>query len=71
MFDVQHWLVALPPIAVYLLVGGVIGVESMGVPLPGEIVLVSSALLAATGVVEPEWVATAAATGAILGDSIG
>ncbi|MGW5578790.1 DedA family protein [Micromonospora chokoriensis] len=71
MFDVQHWLVALPPIAVYLLVGGVIGVESMGVPLPGEIVLVSSALLAATGVVEPEWVATAAATGAIIGDSIG
>ncbi|MFG1885673.1 DedA family protein [Micromonospora sp. NPDC049102] len=71
MFDVQHWLVSLPPIAVYLLVAGVIGVESMGVPLPGEIVLVSSALLAATGVVEPEWVATAAATGAIVGDSIG
>ncbi|MEH1169487.1 DedA family protein [Micromonospora sp. CPCC 205539] len=71
MFDVQHWLESLPPIAVYLLVGGVIGVESMGVPLPGEIVLVSSALLAATGVVEPQWVATAAATGAIVGDSIG
>ncbi|MEU5785588.1 DedA family protein [Micromonospora lupini] len=71
MFDVQHWLVSLPPIAVYLLVAGVIGVESMGVPLPGEIVLVSSALLAATGVVEPEWVATAAAAGAIVGDSIG
>ncbi|WP_410815138.1 DedA family protein [Micromonospora sp. 067-2] len=71
MFDVQHWLESLPPIAVYLLVAGVIGVESMGVPLPGEIVLVSSALLAATGVVEPEWVATAAATGAIVGDSIG
>ncbi|MEU4402416.1 DedA family protein [Micromonospora orduensis] len=71
MFDVQHWLTSLPPIAVYLLVGGVIGIESMGVPLPGEIVLVSSALLAATGVVEPEWVAAAAATGAIIGDSIG
>jgi membrane protein DedA with SNARE-associated domain len=71
VFDVQHWLVSLPPIAVYLLVAAVIGVESMGVPLPGEIVLVSSALLAATGVVEPEWVATAAATGAIVGDSIG
>lgn len=56
---------------VYLLVAGVIGVESMGVPLPGEIVLVSSALLAATGVVEPEWVASAAAFGAIAGDSVG
>ncbi|MEV5819546.1 DedA family protein [Micromonospora haikouensis] len=69
--DVQHWLTALPPVAVYLIVAGVIGVESMGVPLPGEIVLVSSALLAATGVVQPEWVAVAAAFGAIVGDSIG
>ncbi|MER5704492.1 DedA family protein [Micromonospora sp. NPDC002296] len=67
----SHWLSALPPVAVYLIVAGVIGVESMGVPLPGEIVLVSSALLAATGVVEPEWVAIAAAFGAIAGDSIG
>ncbi|MEV0811102.1 DedA family protein [Micromonospora sp. NPDC050200] len=71
MVDVQHWLSALPPVTVYLIVAGVIGVESMGVPLPGEIVLVSSALLAAAGVVEPEWVACAAAFGAILGDSIG
>ncbi|WP_406062708.1 DedA family protein [Micromonospora sp. NBC_00860] len=71
MIDVQHWLSALPPGVVYLLVAGVIGVESMGVPLPGEIVLVSSALLAATGVVEPEWVASAAAFGAIAGDSVG
>ncbi|PWU44481.1 DedA family protein [Micromonospora globispora] len=71
MVDVQHWLSALPPGVVYLIVAGVIGVESMGVPLPGEIVLVSAALLAAAGVVEPEWVATAAAAGAIVGDSIG
>ncbi|NBE83566.1 DedA family protein [Micromonospora rubida] len=71
MIDVSQWLSALPPVAVYLIVAGVIGVESMGVPLPGEIVLVSSALLAATGVVEPEWVGAAAAFGAIAGDSIG
>ncbi|MEU4532275.1 DedA family protein [Micromonospora ureilytica] len=71
MIDVQHWLSALPPGVIYLIVAGVIGVESMGVPLPGEIVLVSSALLAATGVVEPEWVASAAAFGAIVGDSVG
>ncbi|MDO3687252.1 DedA family protein [Micromonospora sp. C28ISP2-4] len=71
MVDVQHWLAALPPALICLLVGGVIGVESMGIPLPGEIVLVSAALLAATGAVAPEWVAAAAATGAIVGDSIG
>ncbi|MEU6206718.1 DedA family protein [Micromonospora musae] len=71
MLDVQHWLGALPPLAVYLTVAGIIGVESMGVPLPGEITLLSAALLAATGVVEPEWVAIAAALGAIVGDSLG
>ncbi|MFJ1537028.1 DedA family protein [Micromonospora chalcea] len=71
MVDVQHWLAALPPGLICLLVGVVIGVESMGIPLPGEIVLVSAALLAATGTVGPEWVAAAAATGAILGDSVG
>ncbi|GGL95081.1 DedA family protein [Micromonospora yangpuensis] len=72
MVDVQHWLAALPPAAIYLIVAGVIGVESMGVPLPGEIVLVSSALLAATtGAVDPLWLASFAAFGAIVGDSVG
>ncbi|MFC0100395.1 DedA family protein [Micromonospora marina] len=71
MGDVQHRLAALPPALICLLVDGVIGVEGMGIPLPGEIVLVSAALLAATGAVGPEWVTAAAATGAILGDSIG
>jgi membrane protein DedA with SNARE-associated domain len=71
MHFVETWLATLPPVSIYLLVGMVIGVESMGIPLPGEIVLVSAALLAAAGVVEPEWVAAAAALGAIVGDSIG
>lgn len=68
---IELWLGTLPPAGVYLLVGLIIGVESMGIPLPGEIALVSAALLAATGVVDPEWVAAAAAVGAILGDSVG
>ncbi|MEV4756893.1 DedA family protein [Micromonospora sp. NPDC049559] len=71
MHHVETWLATLPAVSIYLIVGLVIGVESMGIPLPGEIVLVSSALLAATGVTEPLWVATAAALGAIVGDSIG
>jgi membrane protein DedA with SNARE-associated domain len=43
----------------------------MGVPLPGEIVLVSAALLAASGVGSPVGVAIGASAGAIIGDSIG
>ena len=38
-------LETIPPLAVYVVVGVVIGVESLGIPLPGEIVLVSAALL--------------------------
>ena len=68
---VEAWLVGLPPLAVYAVVGLVIGLESMGIPLPGEITLVSAALLAASGVLWPGGVAIAAATGAIIGDSIG
>jgi len=69
--QVQHWLATLPPILVYLVVGGVIGIESLGIPVPGEIALISASLLAATGVTNVWWVAVAASTGAIVGDSIG
>lgn len=71
MHHVELWLATLPAVGIYLLVGTVIGVESMGIPLPGEITLVSAALLASAGVTNPAWVATAAALGAIIGDSIG
>ncbi|MCX4510431.1 DedA family protein [Streptomyces sp. NBC_01619] len=69
---VQEWLETVPAMAVYVLVGVVIGLESLGIPLPGEIVLVSSALLASQhGDINP-WVLGACATaGAIIGDSIG
>jgi membrane protein DedA with SNARE-associated domain len=68
---INEWLQAIPPIAIIVVVGVVIGVESLGVPLPGEIVLVSAALLSAQHVVEPLWVGVAASVGAIVGDSIG
>src|SRR5436190_8271713 len=71
MDQVQHWLGTLPPLLVYLLVAAVIGTESLGIPVPGEIALVSAALLAATGTVSVGWVAVAASAGAIVGDSIG
>lgn len=71
MHDVQMWLDTIPPLAVYALLLVVIGVESMGVPLPGEVALVSASLLAASGAVSPWGVAAGAAAGAIIGDSIG
>jgi membrane protein DedA with SNARE-associated domain len=69
---VQEWLETIPAVSVYLLVGVVIGLESLGIPLPGEIVLVSSALLASQqGHIDPLVLGTCATVGAIVGDSIG
>jgi len=66
-------LQAIPPLAVYLIVGAVIGMESLGIPLPGEIALVSAALLASrhTLDINPVAVGAAATIGAVVGDSIG
>jgi membrane protein DedA with SNARE-associated domain len=64
-------MTSMPLLVINLLVGGIIMLESMGVLLPGEITLVSAALLAATGVTNVWGVAVAAAVGAIVGDSIG
>lgn len=68
---VEEWLQTIPAVWVYVLVGGVVGLESLGIPLPGEIVLVSSALLSAKGVVSPLIVGVCASVGAIVGDSLG
>ncbi len=65
------YLQAIPPAAILAVVGLVIGCESLGIPLPGEIVLVSAALLSAQGVVSPVGVAVCASAGAIIGDTIG
>ena len=71
MHVVEVWLETLPPILIYLVVGLVIGLESMGVPLPGELTLVSASLMAAKELTNPMAVAVAASIGAILGDSAG
>ncbi|WP_223282164.1 DedA family protein, partial [Streptomyces sp. EAG2] len=69
---VQEWLETVPAVSVYALVGVVIGLESLGIPLPGEIVLVSSALLASRhGDINPYVLGACASAGAIIGDSIG
>jgi membrane protein DedA with SNARE-associated domain len=68
---IESWLHTLPPLAVGGVVCLIIGLESMGIPLPGELTLVAASVMASTGAINPWWVAGAAATGAIIGDSIG
>jgi membrane protein DedA with SNARE-associated domain len=70
---VSHLLESIPPEAVYLIVGLMIMVESLGIPLPGEIALVTAAVLATQHklAVAPGWIAVSASAGAIAGDSIG
>ncbi|MDT0435730.1 MULTISPECIES: DedA family protein [Streptomyces] len=69
---VQEWLDSVPAVAVYALVGLVIGLESLGIPLPGEIVLVSAALLSSQhSEINPLILGACASLGAIVGDSIG
>jgi len=69
---VQEWLETVPAVSIYALVGLVIGLESLGIPLPGEIILVSSALLSSQhGDINPVILGACATVGAIIGDSIG
>jgi membrane protein DedA with SNARE-associated domain len=70
--DVQEWLGHVPAVSVYVVVGLVIGLESLGIPLPGELVLVGAALLASQqGDVNPVVLGVCASAGAVIGDSIG
>jgi len=71
--NVNALLITLSPGVVYALVAVVIGLESIGIPLPGEVILVAAALLASGHAlaISPVWVAIAASAGAIIGDSIG
>src|ERR1700741_2172250 len=71
--NVEALLQSIPPLAVYLVVGGVVGIESLGIPLPGELVLVSAALMSSHHdlAVNPVGVGIAAVIGAVVGDSIG
>jgi len=70
---IDQLLQSIPPLAVYLTVTVVIMVESLGIPFPGEITLVSAALLSSNDAlgISPVWVALCATAGAVAGDSIG
>ncbi|MHB9863230.1 DedA family protein [Streptomyces sp. YIM S03343] len=69
---VQEWLDTVPPAAVYAVVALVIGMESLGIPLPGEIILVSAALMSSQHAgINPIVLGACATLGAVVGDSIG
>ena len=56
----------------YWAVFAVVGLESAGLPLPGEITLVTAAVVAGTAYsLDIMWVVAAAAAGAVLGDNLG
>ncbi|WP_226351929.1 DedA family protein [Pseudonocardia sp. ICBG601] len=66
-------LLAASPFLTYMACALVVGIESIGVPLPGELVLITATLLAARpgSELDPVMIAMSAAGGAIVGDSIG
>ena len=53
------------------LLGVVVGIESFGIPLPGETALIAFGVLASQGHYGIEWVIVVAAAGAIVGDNLG
>ncbi|MER6573148.1 DedA family protein [Streptomyces sp. NPDC001093] len=69
---VQEWLDTVPAAVVYAVVALVIGLESLGIPLPGEIILVSAALMSSQhSGINPVVLGACATAGAVIGDSIG
>src|SRR5260370_40232436 len=65
-------LISLIPTYGPWIIFGVVALESAGLPLPGETILVAAALLAATTAqINIVVVVLAAATGAIVGDGLG
>jgi membrane-associated protein len=64
-------LIHVPANLGYLALAGIVGFESMGVPLPGETALIAAALLAKRGDLSIELVIVIAASAAIIGDNAG
>ncbi|MDF2442067.1 MAG: phosphatidylglycerol lysyltransferase, partial [Subtercola sp.] len=67
----DQWLETIPPVAVILVVFLFVAIESLGVPLPGETILIGATLVSLSGDISPWFVAAAAAAGAVVGDSLG
>ena len=64
-------LIAIPSNVGYVAVFGLIAIETMGIPLPGETALIGASLLAHDGKLSIEVIILLAAVAAILGDNVG
>ena len=64
-------LITIPADVGYVLVFGLIAIETMGIPVPAETALIAAALLAHDHQMDVGTLAVIAATAAILGDNVG
>jgi membrane-associated protein len=64
-------LIDIPPNVGYAAVFGLIAIETMGIPVPGETALIAAALLAHNGQMDIVPLVILAAAAAIIGDNIG
>jgi membrane protein DedA with SNARE-associated domain len=72
LIPLSDYLIGLIQVYGPWIIFGIVALESAGVPLPGETILVAAALLAATtNQIDITVVVIAAAAGAIIGDGIG
>jgi membrane protein DedA with SNARE-associated domain len=55
----------------YVALAGLVGFETMGIPLPGETALIAAGVLASEGHLKIELVVLVAAVAAIVGDNVG
>src|SRR5258708_1126884 len=55
----------------YMAVAAGIGIESIGIPFPGETIVVAAGIYAGAGHLSVVWVIVSASIGAITGDNIG
>jgi membrane protein DedA with SNARE-associated domain len=69
--ELAHHLEAYLSTYGYLAIFAIVGMESAGVPMPGETILIAAAILAGQGKLNIFGVIAAAAGGAIIGDNCG
>jgi membrane protein DedA with SNARE-associated domain len=72
MFDqFFEWIIPFVQEHGYWIVGVVLLIENMGIPVPGELILISAGLLAFEGHLDVAAIAAWALVGAIVGDNLG